>query len=201
MLYMPVDKPKLLYLNMILLGFCNSVLLSSIFSSVALTVPKSGVSMAYSILALVENFGIGVFPLYFGWLSKERTVESYNNCLINLIFLAVLSVGSALVLLIHDLRRNHLLELPENCDKVEKIRSVINTDYLRRSFQDSKQASRGGSRGGSRGNSRRGSMIVNNIAQENSDDDSTSGPSQPVPPHPVLHSSNTLTLPHTTSQG
>lgn len=149
MYYLDVAETNWLYFNMCVIGFSNSILLSSIFSSVGLTVPKQGVSMAYSILALVENLGIGILPIYFGWLSKDRSVDSYNRCLVGFQVLSICAIVFSFALLVHDIRQNHLLELPENSSEVKKIRTVINKDYLRRSFNDSHRNSRPGSRPGS----------------------------------------------------
>lgn len=149
--YMPVAKSNFLYLNMILIGFSNAVLLSTIYSSVALTIPRQGVSMAYSILALVENLGISTLPLYFGWILKQRRIEDFNDALLNLQLIALLAVLASLVLLLHDVRQSRVLELPENSQRVASIRSQINSDFIRKSFHESMKNSKRGSRRGSAG--------------------------------------------------
>jgi len=144
--YMPVAKSNFLYLNMVLIGFSNAVLLSTIYSSVALTIPRQGVSMAYSILALVENLGISTLPLYFGWILKQRRIEDYNDALLSLQIIALLAVLASLLLLLHDVRQSRVLELPENSQRVASIRSQINSDFIRKSFHESMKNSRHGSR-------------------------------------------------------
>ena len=158
MYYTSADRPVILYLFMVMLGFCNSILLSTIFTSIALTVPKKGVSMAYSIMALVENLGIGLLPIYFGWLCRDRTIDDYNNAFISLMVLSGLSVVTSLILFFHDMRQNKLLDFPENSKKVKTLRSSINAQFLKKSFANSRKASR------------RGSMRASMIAEGDNDD-------------------------------
>ena len=139
---MKAGKSNLLYVNMFIIGFGNSILFSTIYTSVALTIPKSGVSMAYSILTTTENLGISIFPIFFGWLIEKRTVDSFNNALLSLQVISLCAVVASLALLLHDLKRYNVLELPENSRKVAHIRSQINSDYIRKSFHDSQEGSR-----------------------------------------------------------
>lgn len=166
MYFAGTNKPRLLYFNMVVIGLSYSVLLASIYSSIALTVPKSGVSMAYSILALVDNLGVAFMPLYFGWLSRDRTVQAYNFCILNMIGLAAVAVLLSVCLLIHDVKEHGLLELPENSKQVAKLRKKIDSEYMRRSFE---RASQKISRRSSGNNSKAGSREVSrNTSPKNS---------------------------------
>ena len=147
MYFLPADRPSFLFANMAAIGVSYSILLSCIYSSIALTVPKSGVSMAYSILGWFENLGIATLPLYFGWLSEERSYTAYNKCFISLIVLSFLAVVCSIVLLIHDNHHQGLLQLPENSRQVANLRRSIDANYLKRSFE---ATSRRGSAEGSK---------------------------------------------------
>ena len=149
MYYTPYGKSSYLWINMSMLGFINSILSSCIYSSIALTVPKSGVSMAYSILEVFDHIGIAGFPLYFGWLSNDRTVAAYDNCFLNLMILSSASIVCSMLLYLHDVRQHALLEMPENSRKVANVRKSINSDYLKRSFHDSRKSTPKSSRRGS----------------------------------------------------
>lgn len=174
MYYLPANRPNLLYVNMAALGISNAVLQACIYSSIALTVPKSGISMAYSILALVDNLAVAFMPVYFGWLGRDRTYMAYNDCILSLIILSVLSVLSSILLLIQDIKQHGLLQLPENSKKVANLRRSIDVDYLKRSFhRASKKLSQNVSRDGTPKNSPKGSGRDLLLRQRTSPKDST----------------------------
>lgn len=134
MYFMPIEKSMMLYGNLFVLGTCYSILTCALFSSVALSIPKAGVSMGYSILTLVENVGLSSLPFYFGWLSTDRTPSSYNNCILALIALSMASVCVCAALVLYDVKNTRLLTLPENSKKVKSLRKVIDSDFLERSL-------------------------------------------------------------------
>ena len=134
--YMPVQKSLFLYFNLFTNGVCYSILTCALFSSVALSIPKAGVSMGYSILTLVENVGLSTLPLYFGHISKDRSVDSYNKCILSLILLSFLSVIVCSILFMYDTKKTKLLTLPENSKKVKRIRQSIDTDFHEKSMRD-----------------------------------------------------------------
>lgn len=170
MYYTPFGSSSYLWVNMALLGFINSILTSCIYSSVALTVPKSGVSMAYSILEVFDSIGIAAFPIYFGWLSKARTVAAYDNCFLNLMILSSASIICSMLLYLHDVRQHALLELPENSKRVASVRKSINSDYLKRSFHDSRKSTPKSSHRGSvlgKKNQKKSQLLKDDSDEEN----------------------------------
>ena len=135
MYFMKVEKTLVLYLNFTAIGFGYSITTCALFSSVALSIPKAGVSMGYSILTLIENIGLSLLPLYFGEISEDRSVESYNQCLLTLIILSILATIFCLLLLLYDTKNSNLLTLPENSKKVRKLRKGIDSDFLEKSVR------------------------------------------------------------------
>lgn len=132
------------YYSYALIGIGYAIITCALFSSVALTVPKAGVGMAFSILTLVENIGMAVFPLYFGQLAEERTVQAYDDCLLSLVCIAFIALILSAILLISDIKTTGLLRLPENSKGVKKIRRKIDSEYLERSMRDSMIRSQSG---------------------------------------------------------
>jgi MFS family permease len=135
MYFMKVEKTLVLYLNFTAIGFGYSITTCALFSSVALSIPKAGVSMGYSILTLIENIGLSLLPLYFGEISEDRSVESYNQCLLALVVLSILGTIFCLLLLLYDTKNSNLLTLPENSKKVRKLRKGIDSDFLEKSVR------------------------------------------------------------------
>ena len=135
MLLMKPAKSNMLFVAFIINGVCFSILTCALFSSVALSIPKAGVSMGYSILTLVENFGLSSLPLFFGKITKERTVASYNNCLMSLVILSALSLLFSGLLLLYDVRGSQMLTLPENSKRVKIIRRDIDSDFAEKSLK------------------------------------------------------------------
>ena len=131
--FMKPEKSIWHYVNFSWLGISYSIITCALFSSVALSIPKSGVSMGYSILTLVENLGLSSLPLYIGYITQERTVSSYNECLLILIILSILGTLSSLLLLVYDTNNTKLLTLPENSRKVKRLRIKIDTDFREKS--------------------------------------------------------------------
>jgi hypothetical protein len=91
--------------------------------------------MGYSILTLIENVGLTILPLYFGQISAERSVESYNECILALVVLSIIGTVFCLLLLLHDTKNSKLLTLPENSKKVRKLRKGIDSDFLEKSVR------------------------------------------------------------------
>lgn len=128
-------KTNILYINFAINGLCYSIVTCALFSSVALSIPKAGVSMGYSVLTLVENFGLSALPLFFGKITKDRTVGSYNNCLLSLIILSALALLFSMLLLLYDIQGTRMLTLPENSKRVKQIRRVIDSDFVEKSLR------------------------------------------------------------------
>jgi len=135
MYFMKVEQTPFLYFNFAATGVAYSITTCSLFSSVALSIPKAGVSMGYSILTLIENVGLTILPLYFGQISAERSVESYNECILALVVLSIIGTVFCLLLLLHDTKNSKLLTLPENSKKVRKLRKGIDSDFLEKSVR------------------------------------------------------------------
>ena len=142
MYLMEPGKSNFLYVILVLLGTSYSILTCALFSSVALSIPKAGVSMGYSILTFIENFGLSFLPIYFGYISKDRTFESYNECILSLIILSVCAVISCAWLVVYDTQNTRLLTLPENSKKVKRLRRNIDSDFFERSFKASMMISK-----------------------------------------------------------
>lgn len=92
--------------------------------------------MGYSVLTLVENFGLSSLPLYFGHISEDRTVESYNECILSLIGLSSIALVCCIVLVLYDTKKTKLLTLPENSKIVKRLRTKIDEDFAEKSFRD-----------------------------------------------------------------
>lgn len=140
MYFLESERSYLVYICFTSVGVCFSIVSCALFSSVALSIPKAGVSMGYSILTTIENIGLSSLPLYFGQLSQTRTAEAYNNCLLSLVVLSVGATLCSVLLLIHDNRKSQLLTLPENSKVVRKLRRKIDSDFVARSFADTSMA-------------------------------------------------------------
>ena len=136
MYFMPFQPSNLLYVHFSMLGVGFAILTCALFSSVALSIPKAGVSMGYSILTLVENIGLSSLPPYFGYISRDRTKDAYNECILSLVVLSILSVILCSFLVLYDTKNTRLLTLPENSKRVRKLRKNIDSDYLERSVRD-----------------------------------------------------------------
>ena len=138
---LPADRTLLLIPILSLIGIGYAVLTCALFSSVALSVPKAGVGMAFSILTLIENLGNTLLPLLFGKLAAPRNVAAYNDCLLSLIILALASTALSIALVVYDLKTTRILALPENSVTVRKIRHRMDSLYLEMSIRDSQLSS------------------------------------------------------------
>lgn len=127
---LPPRRQYMLNALLVVIGLSHSVLLSTIYTCVGLSVPRQGVGMAYGLIAFIENFGLTIFPLLLSSISTQRSVEAYNQCILSL---ALISLGSVLVctaLAVEDLLTNRLLDYPENCLEVAKVRMQIEKAFV-----------------------------------------------------------------------
>ena len=118
-----------------LIGFCFGIVLATIYSCVALAVPHEAISVSYSLLVFMENFGLTIFPFMFSSLNSKRTVAAYDNCLIVLALLSLIGFVVCALLVAFDLQHQSLLDLPENSSKVVSIRKEIQGIYLRQCLE------------------------------------------------------------------
>ena len=137
MYFLESQKSYFVYLCFTTIGMGFGIVSCALHSSVALSIPKSGVSMGYSIMTTIENAGLSTLPLYFGYIAKSRSIESYNECILSLIILSFLGTICSIVLLIYDTNKTQLLTLPENSKAVRRLRKQIDSDFIQKSFHAS----------------------------------------------------------------
>lgn len=111
------------------IGFGFSTMLASLFSCVALVVPRQGLSIGYSLLSLVENVGLTSFPIWMSNISASRTIQAYNECIWMLVIFSLASLASSILLALGDLRSSGILDMPENSVEALLIRKYIEKQY------------------------------------------------------------------------
>lgn len=127
---LPAKESYLVGLCLILIGLAFSIMLSTIFSCVALSVPHEATSIAYSLFSVVENLGLTFLPFLFSYICKKRTPGAYSNAIVGLIILSAIAVGLQIFLIFVDNRNGLLLDLPENSRTVAKLRHKIQKKYV-----------------------------------------------------------------------
>ena len=127
--FIPNENGPGVFIGMIGISLFFSLYNSAIWSSIALTVPKQAVSFAYAAATTLQNIGLTVFPLLFGWINQERTGEAYQKSLIGLAIIAALGALVSVFIVINDLTTGGVLNYPENDKKVTEIRSRATESY------------------------------------------------------------------------
>lgn len=135
--FLPSQPSLMVNICLMSIGLGHSTLLSTIYTCVGLSVPRQGVGMAYSLMAFIENFGLTLFPIILSSLSQERTPLAYNQCVLALGAISLLSALVCGALVVQDFSSDRLLDYPENSLEVAQIRVGIE-----KIFTESKRAER-----------------------------------------------------------
>lgn len=134
---LPAEPNEAIYLLLVFIGLAYSVVQSSLFSTVAIAVPKAGISMAFALVTLFEDIGLTIFPLIFGKLQEGRSVSAYDECLLGLIALSILSLVFTSAMILYDTNSSRILTLPAKSRRVQQMRRKIDSEFVERSMRES----------------------------------------------------------------
>lgn len=131
LLLLPYEKSNLVYLSYILLSQFWSLSSSINFSSITLVSPKKLFGVAFGFTFFLNSLVFSGMSLYYGWLLKEETRESYSNALISVIVVGILGIILCSSIYIIDKKRGGVLNYPEGSEESKTLRMKINNeDYL-----------------------------------------------------------------------
>ena len=124
---------------------------STIFSCLALSVPKDVVSVGFGIASFFQAIPLSSLSFLIGWMVKGETEERYQNALYVLLGNTILGFVLVLVSIEVDIRNGSLLDAPESNIVARKAKKVL--DYK---FRRLVKSSRGKRKNGKRRRRRRG---------------------------------------------
>jgi len=137
---LPVGEGKLVLTAIGLQSLSYSLYSSVIWSSIALSVPREGTSVAFSIANSFQNLLMLTLPIMFGKINEERSVESYNNSIKVFLGMSCACLIITIVMTVYDLSKSSILNLSENNKKVLQSRTE-QSDAFRASIS-SKESSK-----------------------------------------------------------
>ena len=122
-LYSIPSQPSYRFIASVIgIGAFYSVYLSCIWSSIAISLPKTAVGLGYGIASSGQMMVTTVIPRLLGYFIQERTEQAYENGLMVLIGANLIGIAFCLNLLIYDLRNGKVLHYKENSEEVLRYR-------------------------------------------------------------------------------
>lgn len=109
-------------ISIVAIGVFFSCYTSVIWSCVALVVPKQGVQIALGLIATSQSILLSTLTIWFGYINKERTVEAYNNSLLLLKVIGLISLVFSIVMVVVDYKTGGRLMMRENDPRVLKAK-------------------------------------------------------------------------------
>ena len=89
---------------------------NSVESIECLRKPKiSGI--AYGIAGTFQNIGLAIYPFIYGWINKEPSKDSYNKCILILLFKSIIGFILLSIVYIRDMRGRRVLDTPIHLQK------------------------------------------------------------------------------------
>ena len=147
---LPPSRQELLYFILSLLGVSHSLSANIQYSLLCNRVDREDRELGYDFLVLFEYLGLTIFPVYFGSVVVERSVEAMDDCLLRLVLLSTLGIIFSAVLFISDTKPLSHPAVKDNSKVVKKIKRNTNgNDFLaERSLKGSNASRSGKVRGG-----------------------------------------------------
>lgn len=122
MLNYPETPGNYVYLIIGSISVAYCLFVATIWPCMTLAAPSKATAVALGFGLYTQGVFLTFMPMVFGRLNENRDVKAYNNSIWLLVLMMAVGVLLCFVVIIVDFRTGKLLDLPENDERVAKIR-------------------------------------------------------------------------------
>lgn len=119
----------------VMVALFRSVYTSCAWSCLVLSVPKQASSATVGFAATMQNLCLASFPPIFASFNFDRNYSAYQNSIYLLIGMSGLCTALSLVINFHDLRGDKLMHMPENDERVAKLKEKKMNEFSEKKIQ------------------------------------------------------------------
>lgn len=128
---LPKNPGNIMYLALFLFSFYYALFVAVVWPSMTLSVPPAATAVALGLATTVQNIFITLFPFLFGYVNKDRTPSQYNQSLMVIVGMALVSGLLTVLMIIVDFKTGGKLNLPENNPRVAEMRKQMAAEFNR----------------------------------------------------------------------
>lgn len=104
--------------GLVFFGFSFSLFAAIVWPAITMVIPRNLVGLGLGLTTAMQNTSMTIFPLVIAYIFNKT--QSYSNCLICFLGLAVLSLGISFIISIENKKQNDILNKPEGNEINEK---------------------------------------------------------------------------------
>lgn len=135
MYFMSTTPGILIYIPFSLLGLYYGLYNSVVWGAMAFASSKQMTSMNVAFGIGFMSLNLTILPMVFGVITKDRNQAAYTNALFWLVIFAGFCLLLAILTMIVDLRGSKVLHIPENDERVAKIRDWWSRELYQKSLE------------------------------------------------------------------
>lgn len=126
---LPPNPGSIMYLVLFFFSFYYALFVVVVWPSMTLSVPPVATAVALGLATTVQNIFITLFPFIFGYINRDRTPAQYDQSLLVIVGMAVVSGLLSILTIIVDFKTGGKLNMPENNPKVTELREEMARDF------------------------------------------------------------------------